>query len=94
MSKRSARRPNIPTRPQVIPEQMRAALAGQIGNGPRILTRQQCIEFCAMLAGNLNNLLNNRQQLPWVTSTIEKRTDGFSLHVQVAPMSDDSDATV
>lgn len=92
MSKRT--RPSIPNRPQLIPEQMRAALAQQVGAGPRVLNREQSLQFVVMLAANLANLLNNRQQMPWVTASIDKRSDGFSLHVQVAPISDDSDAVI
>jgi len=94
VSKPSARRPTIPPRPQFIPEQMRAALNQQIGTGPRILNRQQCMEFAAMLGANLANLLNNKTQLPWLTTTIDKRSDGFSLHVQVLPVTTDSDAVI
>lgn len=93
MSKRSSR-PSIPTRPQLIPEQLRTALAQQAGDTPRVLNREQSLQFVVMLAANLANLLNNRQQLPWITANIDKRTDGFSLHVQVAPASDDSDAVI
>lgn len=93
MSKRSSK-PSIPNRPQLIPEQLRAALAQQIGTGPRVLDREQSLQFVVMLAANLANLLNNRRQLPWITASIDKRSDGFSLHVQVAPASDDNDATI
>ena len=94
MSKPSARKPTIPPRPQLISEQMRTAVAGQIGDAPRILNRQQCMEFAVMLAANLATLLNNRTQLPWITASIDKRSDGFSLHVQVLPVTTDSDATI
>lgn len=94
MSKPSARKPSIPPRPQLVSEQMRKAVEQQIGNGPRILNRQQCLEFAVMLAANLNTLLNNRTQLPWLTTSIDKRSDGFSLHVQVLPLTTDSDATI
>lgn len=87
MSKPSARKP-IPPRPQLIPEQLRTNLAG----APKVLNRQQCAEFMVGLASNLANMLNNRAQLPWVTATIDKRSDGFSLHVQLLPIDTDSDA--
>lgn len=74
-------------RPQLIPEPLRTEFAGI----PKILNRQQCIEFVVMLAANLERLLNNRAQLPWITANIDKRTDGFSLHVQVIDPSDDTD---
>lgn len=94
MSSRSRRRPTIPPRPQLIPEQMRAAVDKTMGNRPRVLNRQQCMEFAVMLGANLANLLNNKTQLPWLTTTIDKRSDGFSLHVQVLPITTDSDAVV
>lgn len=94
MSKPSARRPSIPPRPQLVSEQMQAAVNQQIGIGARILNRQQCMEFAVMLGANLANLLNNKTQLPWLTTSIDKRSDGFSLHVQVLPVTSDSDATV
>ena len=94
MSKPSARRPSIPPRPQLISEQMQAAVNGQIGTVPRVLNRQQCMEFAVMLGANLTNLLNNKTQLPWLTTSIDKRSDGFSLHVQVLPLTTDSDATI
>lgn len=89
-----SKRPTIPARPQLISEQMRTAVNQQIGNAPRVLNRQQSMEFAVMLAGNLANLLNNKTQLPWITATIDKRSDGFSLHVQVLPMSNDNDAEI
>lgn len=94
MSKPSARRPSIPPRPQLISEQMQTAVNGQIGTVPRVLNRQQCMEFAVMLGANLANLLNNKTQLPWLTTTMDKRSDGFSLHVQVLPVTADSDAVV
>ena len=93
MSKPSARKPSIPPRPQLIPEQMRTALT-QAGATQRVLNRQQCMEFAVMLAANLANLLNNKTQLPWITTSIDKRSDGFSLHVQVLPVTSDSDAVI
>lgn len=82
--------PNIPPRPQLIPQQVRDAMAA----GQRVLNREQSITFASGLAANLANLLNSREQLPWLTSTIEKRSDGFSLHVQVLNGSDDDDAVI
>lgn len=83
MSSKSKRRPPIPPRPQLINEQMRREILDQIGNGPRVLNREQSLMFVAMLAANLDNLLKSREQLPFITSSIERRSDGFSLHVQV-----------
>ena len=94
MSNKSRRRPPIPPRPQVIPEQLRQQLGQQLGQTPRILDRQQCIEFAGMLGGNLERLLNNKKQLPWLSASMEKRSDGFSLHVQVVQPTDDNDATI
>lgn len=94
MSKPSARKPSIPPRPQLIPEQMREALTQAAGAGPRVLNREQCMQFAVMLAANLSNLLNNKAQLPWLTTSIDKRSDGFSLHVQVLPVISDSDAVI
>ncbi len=85
---RGRRGPTVPPRPQVIPEQLRQQIGPSI---PRVLNREQCIEFAVMLAANLDRMLNNRTQLPWITSTIDKRSDGFSLHVQVVEPSADSD---
>ena len=92
MSNRASRRrgPQIPPRPQIIPEQLRAQFGGQ----QQVLTRQQCMEFAVMLAAQLDRLLSNDPRLPWVTSTIDKRSDGFSLHVQVVEPSGDVDAVV
>jgi hypothetical protein len=89
MSKRSSR-PNIPPRPQLIPEQMKAQFAGV----PPVFNREQCAQFSVMLAKQLAALLNNRTQLPWITATIDQRSDGFSLHVQVLSVDDSSDAVV
>ena len=92
MSNRASRRrgPQIPPRPQLIPEQLRAQFGGQ----QQVLSRQQCMEFAVMLAAQLDRLLSNDPRLPWVTSTIDKRSDGFSLHVQVVEPSGDVDTTV
>ena len=92
MSNRASRRrgPQIPPRPQLIPEQLRAQFGGQ----QQVLTRQQCMEFAVILAAQLDKLLSNDPRLPWVTSTIDKRSDGFSLHVQVLEPSGDVDAVV
>ena len=92
MSNRASRRrgPQIPPRPQIIPEQLRAQFAGQ----PQVLSRQQCMEFAVMLAAQLDRLLSNDPRLPWLTSSIDKRSDGFSLHVQVVEPSGDVDAVV
>lgn len=88
---RRAHNRQLPPRPQLIPEQLR----DQIGpNIPRVLNRQECIEFAVMLAANLERLLNNRTQLPWITCSIDKRNDGFSLHVDAIQPSTDTDAEV
>lgn len=94
MSNKSRRGPQIPQRPQFGNEQMRSAINEHVGHMPKVLNRQQCMEFVVMLAANLTNLLNNRAQLPWITASIDKRTDGFSLHVQVVEPSMDADAQV
>lgn len=91
MSSRSKRRGQIPPRPQIIPEQLRAQFAG---DGQPILNRQQSMELVVMLAAQLNRMLNDDTRLPWVTSTIDQRSDGFSLHVQVLEPSGDVDAVV
>lgn len=93
MSGKSRRKPNIPPRPQLVSEQMRTAMT-QAGSTQRVLDRQQCMEFAVMLAANLAHLLNNKAQLPWLTTSIDKRSDGFSLHVQVLPVISDSDAVI
>ena len=90
MSSRSKRRGQIPPRPQVIPEQLRNQFSGV----PQVLNRQQSMEFAVMLAAQLNRLLNDDARMPWVTSTIDQRSDGFSLHVQVLAPSGDVDAVV
>jgi hypothetical protein len=61
---------------------------------PRVLNRQECLEFAAGLVANLEKLLNSREQLPWVTASIDKRHDGFSLHVHVVEPTTDVDAQV
>ena len=90
MSSRSKRRGQIPPRPQIIPEQLRAQFAGV----PSVLNRQQSMELVVMLAAQLNRMLNDDTRLPWVTSTIDQRSDGFSLHVQVLEPAGDVDAVV
>lgn len=94
MSNKSKRRPPIPPRPQLFNEQMRSEILGKVGNGQRVLNREQSMFLVTALAANLERLLNSKEQLPWVTSSIEKRSDGFSLHVQVIEPSADSDAVV
>jgi len=74
----------------MIPETLRKEYAG----AKKTYDRDQSIQFVAMLAANLNNLLGAKEQLPWVQSTIERRSDGFSLHVQVVAPSVGEDAEV
>lgn len=94
MSSKSKRRPPIPSRPQLMSEQMRAEVLKNIGNKPRILNRQECMEFAVMVAANLEKLLNAKEQLPWIQASIEKRSDGFSLHVQVVEPSTETNVQV
>jgi len=88
------RGPNIPPRPQILNEQMRDQLTKQLAGVPRVLNRQQCMEFAVMLAANLERLLNSDDRLPWVTAGIDKRSDGFTLNVQVVEPSMETDAEV
>lgn len=74
---------NIPPRPSLIPEQLRAQADEQLGDQPRVMTREQSANFAAMLATNLQRMLNDEQRLPWIRSRIEQRDDGFSLHVDL-----------
>lgn len=94
MSSKSKRGPNIPPRPQFGNEQMRQAINDHVGPMPRILNRQQCMEFAVMLAANLERLLNADDRLPWVTASIDKRSDGFDLRVQVVQPTMETDAQV
>lgn len=94
MGRSKQRRPQIPPRPQFGNEQMRQAIRDHIGAMPRAFNRDECMEFAGMLAANLERLLNSDDRLPWVTASIDKRTDGFSLHVQVVEPSMATDAQV
>lgn len=94
MGGKSKRRPQIPPRPQFGNEQMREAINTHVGRMPRVLDREQCMQFAVMLAANLERLLNGDDRLPWVTASIDKRSDGFSLHVQVVEPSTATDAQV
>lgn len=94
MSSKSKRRPPIPPRPQLFNEQMRQQILDQTGGQPKTLSRDQSIELMARLALQLEQMLNGDQRLPWVTSSLEKRSDGFSLHVQVVEPSMETDAVV
>ena len=94
MSSKSRRRPNIPPRPQLISEQLRQQITAQTGDQPKILNRQQCMEFTALLAANLDKLLNTKTQLPWIQSSIDKRADGFTLNVQIIQPTNHTDAHV
>ncbi|MGQ9348935.1 hypothetical protein [Mycolicibacterium gilvum] len=90
MNRADRRAARIKPRPQLIPEQTREQFAGI----PKILNYEQCLQYVVMLGGNLSNHLNNRRQLPFVQSSIEQRTDGFSLHVQVIKPTGENDAVV
>ena len=92
MSGKSKRR--VPPRPQVVPESLRQQLTEQLGGRNRVLNREQCMFVVTSLAANLERMLNNHRQLPWVTSHIEKRSDGFTLNVQIIEPSTDTDAVV
>lgn len=94
MSNKSKRRPPIPPRPQILNEQMRENLLRQLGDTPRILNREQSMFIVGALAANLERMLNNREQMPWVSASIDKRSDGFSLHVQIVEPTTDVEATV
>jgi hypothetical protein len=73
---------------------MRQAINTHVGQMPRVLSRQECMEFAVMLAANLEKLLNNNQRLPWVTASIDKRSDGFTLNVQVVEPTQETNAEV
>jgi hypothetical protein len=75
-------------------QQIRQAINQHIGDIPRVLNRQQCMEFAVMLAANLERLLNSDQRLPWVTASITQRSDGFTLDVQVVSPTDETDTQV
>ena len=77
-----------PPRPQVIPEQLRQQYAGV----PHVLNRDQSMQMAVMLGANLERILNDDTRMPWITASIDKRSDGFSLHVQVVEPSMDTDA--
>jgi hypothetical protein len=94
VSSKSKRGPKPPPRPQLINEQMRREINAHVGNRPKILSREECMQFVVMLAANLQGLLANKAQLPWVTTSIDKRSDGFSLHVQVVQPTTETDAQV
>lgn len=94
MSNKSRRGPQIPPRPQLFNEQQRRTILDQVGGTTRVLNRQQCMEFSVGLAIQLQNLLNAKEQLPWITASIDKRSDGFSLHVQVVQPTSETDAVV
>lgn len=94
MSGKSRRGPNIPPRPKLFNEQQRQAINEHVGSMPRVLNRQQCMEFAVGLAANLEKLLNADQRLPWVTASIDKRPDGFDLRVQVVQPTMETDAQV
>lgn len=84
----------LPPRPQLISEQLRDQINANIGKGKRVMNRQECTEFAVMLAANLERLLNNKDQLPWLTTSIDKRANGFSIHVNVIEPTMRNDAEV
>lgn len=90
MNRAERRAAKVRPRPQMIDEQTRQQFAGI----PKVLNYQQCMEYVVMLGANLSHHLNNRRQLPFVQSSIEQRSDGFSLHVQVVEPSGDVEAVV
>lgn len=94
MSSKSKRRPPIPPRPQLFNEQMREQIRQQVGEVPRVFDRQQSMELMVMLAANLERMLNGDKRLPWITASIDKRSDGFTLHVQVVEPSMETDVQV
>ena len=77
--------PNLPPRPNMIPEQLKQAIIDQAGNQTTHMTRDQSIQFVVMLAANLERLLNDDARLPWLTATINQHPDGFTLDVRVHP---------
>ncbi|MGB3484007.1 MAG: hypothetical protein WBB07_17550 [Mycobacterium sp.] len=90
MNRAQRRAARLSNRPQMIPEQLRE----QYKNVPKVFNRQECIEYSAMLVANLEQILNSKEQLPWITCTTERRSDGFSLHVQVIEPTSMPDAEV
>ncbi len=93
MSNKSRRGPKIPPRPQILNEQLRNSLSQSLGAGPRTLNREQSMFVVTGLAANLEKLLCGDDRMPFVQASIEKRSDGFSLHVQIVEPSG-SDAEV
>ena len=89
MSNRAQRR-RLKPRPNPFPEHLRQ----QFADVPHVLNRDQSMQLVIMLAAQLEQLLNGDQRMPWVTSSIDKRSDGFSLHVQVVEPSGDVDVEV
>ncbi len=94
MSNRAQRRAKspLPPRPQLITEQLRDQINANLGNRKRVMNRQECTELTVMLAANLERLLNNNEQLPWVTASIDKRANGFSIDVRVIEPTEQNDA--
>lgn len=92
MSNKSRRGPQIPPRPQIIPEQLRQSLNQQAG--PRILNREQSLFIIAGLAANLERQLNENTQMPLVQVTTEKRETGVSIHMNLVEPTGDVDAQV
>lgn len=70
-------------RPTIINEQLREQINANMGRGRRVMNRDECAQFVVMLATQLERMLNDDERLPWVTSTIDKRANGFSIHVDV-----------
>lgn len=79
MNRAQRRAAKVSNRPNMIPEQLRREYDGV----PRVLNREQSLQYAAMLVANLERVLNSKEQLPWITASTERRSDGFSIHVQV-----------
>lgn len=92
--RRAQQRSPLPPRPQMISEQLREQINANIGKGRRVMNRDECAQFTVMLASNLERLLNSNDQLPWITSSIEKRANGFTIHVDLIEPTDRSDLVV
>jgi hypothetical protein len=76
-------------------EQTRAKILEEYGGEiPHVLPRDFCIYVIHALAKQLETELCNNERMPWVTSTIEQRSDGFSLHVTVLEPTNTNDATI
>lgn len=92
MSSKSRRGPQ---RPQLGSEQMQQMLrggalgAGRIG---RHLSRQDALLLAVGFAVNLAKMWNGPDSPPFMRATVEKRSTGVSLHVDMLEGTDESDA--